>query len=76
LICKDDEIYINTTGNQGMAVAGQCDVLSGIIGAFLAQGLDILSASRLAVYIHGLSGDNLANTLVGYIGIYPSGVAE
>ncbi|MBD1309460.1 hypothetical protein IDZ78_09620, partial [Francisella tularensis subsp. holarctica] len=41
----------NTTGNQGMAVAGQGDVLSGIIGAFLAQGLDILSASRLAVYI-------------------------
>ncbi|MWZ51325.1 bifunctional ADP-dependent NAD(P)H-hydrate dehydratase/NAD(P)H-hydrate epimerase [Francisella tularensis] len=76
LICKDDEIYINTTGNQGMAVAGQGDVLSGIIGAFLAQGLDILSASRLAVYIHGLAGDNLAKKLGGYIGIFPSGVAE
>ncbi|ORU77787.1 NAD(P)H-hydrate dehydratase, partial [Francisella tularensis] len=52
------------------------DVLSGIIGAFLAQGLDILSASRLAVYIHGLAGDNLAKKLGGYIGIFPSGVAE
>ncbi|WP_150463972.1 NAD(P)H-hydrate dehydratase [Francisella sp. XLW-1] len=76
LICKDDEIYINTTGCQGMAVAGQGDVLSGIIGAFLAQGLDTLSASRLAVYIHGLAGDNLAKKLGGYIGIFPSRVAE
>ncbi|MED7788261.1 NAD(P)H-hydrate dehydratase [Francisella sp. 19X1-34] len=76
LICKDNEIYINTTGNQGMAVAGQGDVLSGIIGAFLSQGLDTLSASRLAVYIHGLAGDNLAEKLGGYIGIFPSRVAE
>lgn len=76
LICKDNEIYINATGNQGMAVAGQGDVLSGIIGAFLAQGLDTLSASRLAVYVHGLAGDNLANKLGGYIGIFPSRVTE
>ncbi|AIT08856.1 carbohydrate kinase [Candidatus Francisella endociliophora] len=76
LICKDNGIYINATGNQGMAVAGQGDVLSGIIGAFLAQGLDTLSASRLAVYIHGLAGDKLAKKLGGYIGIFPSRVAE
>ncbi|QLE78703.1 NAD(P)H-hydrate dehydratase [Francisella sp. Scap27] len=76
LICKDDEIHINTTGNQGMAVAGQGDVLSGIIGAFLAQGLDTLSASRLAVYVHGLAGDNLVKKLGGYVGIFPSRVAE
>lgn len=59
-----------------MAVAGQGDVLSGIIGAFLAQGLDTLSAIRLAVYIHGLAGDNLAKKLGGYIGIFPSRVVE
>lgn len=76
LICKDNKIYINATGNQGMAVAGQGDVLSGIIGAFLAQGLDTLSASRLAVYVHGLAGDNLTKKLGGYIGIFPSRVAE
>ncbi|MEY8765483.1 MULTISPECIES: NAD(P)H-hydrate dehydratase [Francisella] len=76
LICKSDEIYINTTGNQGMAVAGQGDVLSGIIGGFLAQGLDTLSASRLAVYIHGLAGDNIVKKLGGYVGIFPSRVAE
>jgi len=76
LICKDDEIYINTTGNQGMAVAGQGDVLSGIIGAFLAQGLGTLPASRLAVYVHGLAGDNIVKKLGGYVGIFPSRVAE
>ncbi|APC96974.1 bifunctional ADP-dependent NAD(P)H-hydrate dehydratase/NAD(P)H-hydrate epimerase [Francisella frigiditurris] len=76
LICKDNEIYINQTGNQGMAVAGQGDVLSGIIGSFLAQGLDTLSASRLAVYVHGLVGDKLAKKLGGYIGILPSKVAK
>ncbi|MDE4994617.1 bifunctional ADP-dependent NAD(P)H-hydrate dehydratase/NAD(P)H-hydrate epimerase, partial [Francisella tularensis subsp. holarctica] len=46
------------------------------IGAFLAQVLDIISASRLAVYIHGLDGDILAKKLGGYIGIFTSGVAE
>ncbi|WP_432773730.1 NAD(P)H-hydrate dehydratase [Francisella salimarina] len=76
LICKSDEIYINATGNQGMAVAGQGDVLSGIIGAFLAQGLDTLSASRLAVYVHGLAGDNIVKRLGGYVGIFPSRVVE
>lgn len=76
LICKSDEIYINATGNQGMAVAGQGDVLSGIIGGFLAQGLDTLSASRLAVYVHGLAGDNIVKKLGGYVGIFPSRVAE
>ncbi|AEI36399.1 bifunctional ADP-dependent NAD(P)H-hydrate dehydratase/NAD(P)H-hydrate epimerase [Francisella salina] len=76
LIYKSDEIYINATGNQGMAVAGQGDVLSGIIGAFLAQGLDTLSASRLAVYVHGLAGGNIVKRLGGYVGIFPSRVAE
>ncbi|QIV94515.1 NAD(P)H-hydrate dehydratase [Allofrancisella frigidaquae] len=76
LICQENIIYINSTGNQGMAVAGQGDVLSGIIGAFLAQGLDTLSASRLAVYVHGLAGDNLAKKFGGYIGVLPSRVAR
>jgi hydroxyethylthiazole kinase-like uncharacterized protein yjeF len=76
LICKDNEIYINTTGNQGMAVAGQGDVLAGIVGAFLAQGLEGFSAARLGVYIHGKAADNLVNELGGYIGILPSKVAK
>jgi ADP-dependent NAD(P)H-hydrate dehydratase / NAD(P)H-hydrate epimerase len=50
-------LYINKTGNPGMASAGCGDVLTGIIAAFLAQGLNAFEASKFAAYIHGLSGD-------------------
>ncbi len=51
------QLYINKTGNPGMATAGSGDVLSGIIGAFTAQGLDVFKAAKYATYIHGLAGD-------------------
>jgi len=53
----DRKFYINKTGNPGMATAGSGDVLSGIIGAFLAQGLDVFNAAKYAAHIHGLAGD-------------------
>lgn len=53
----DKKIYTNTTGNAGMAKAGSGDVLTGMIAAFLAQGLDGFTAARLGVYLHGLAGD-------------------
>lgn len=50
-------VYINFTGNPGMASGGCGDVLVGVIAAFLAQGMDGFKAARLGVYIHGLAGD-------------------
>ena len=51
------ECYLNQTGNAGMAKAGSGDVLAGIIGALLAQGLPQFDAARLGVYLHGRAGD-------------------
>lgn len=50
-------VYINSTGNSGMSTAGSGDVLTGIIGGFLAQGLSPLDAAILGVWLHGKSGD-------------------
>ncbi|MFH1360106.1 MAG: NAD(P)H-hydrate dehydratase [Candidatus Omnitrophota bacterium] len=50
-------LYINRTGNPGMATAGCGDVLTGIIAAFLAQGLSAFNAAKFAAYIHGRAGD-------------------
>ncbi len=50
-------VYVNPTGNPGMATGGSGDVLSGILGGFLAQTGDILESLILGVYLHGLSGD-------------------
>jgi NAD(P)H-hydrate epimerase len=49
--------YINSTGNSGMATAGSGDVLSGIIGGLLAQGVSAETAAPLGTYLHGLAGD-------------------
>ncbi len=53
----DENAFINSTGNPGMATAGTGDALTGMISAFLAQGLSPRNASILGVYMHGLVGD-------------------
>ncbi len=54
------EVFINLSGNPGMATAGTGDVLSGLIGGLIAQGYDPLKAAVAGVYIHGLAGDRVA----------------
>ena len=54
---SDGVIYINTTGNSGMATAGSGDVLAGILGGLLAVRTPIHIAGALGVYLHGLCGD-------------------
>jgi NAD(P)H-hydrate epimerase len=56
------EVFINTTGNPGMATAGTGDVLTGIVSALLAQKLSPEHASILGAYIHGYIGDVAAGT--------------
>src|SRR6185295_19854207 len=61
----DGRVWINTTGNPGLASGGTGDVLAGVIGSLLAQGYPAAEAARLGVFLHGFAADRLA----------PSGVA-
>jgi hydroxyethylthiazole kinase-like uncharacterized protein yjeF len=72
LITAGDVIYENQTGSSALSNAGQGDLLCGLIGAFIAQGMDMLNALRFAVYIHGLSSDELVKKYTGYNGITAS----
>lgn len=51
------KVWINSTGNPGMATGGMGDVLTGIAAGFLAQGVPVSEAAVLSVYLHGLAGD-------------------
>ncbi|GAB6158432.1 NAD(P)H-hydrate dehydratase [Desulfotomaculum varum] len=59
----EGELYINPTGNPGMATAGSGDVLAGLIGGLLAQGFAPERAAAAGVYLHGLAGDLAADRL-------------
>lgn len=69
-----DPLKVNTTGNPGMAAAGMGDVLAGVVGALLAQGLDPDSALACAAYWHGMAGDLCAEQ-IGSAGFAASDVA-
>lgn len=56
----DNTLFINNTGNPGMAAGGSGDVLTGIIAGFMAQGMPALHAAAAGVYLHGQAGDMAA----------------
>lgn len=60
LVTDGDRLFENTTGNPGLATGGTGDVLAGLLGALLAQGMAPFDAARLAVHVHGAAGDLVA----------------
>ena len=53
----DGQVWLNSTGNSGLATAGSGDVLTGVIAGFMAQGLTATQSAVTSVYLHGLAGD-------------------
>ena len=71
----DGDVWINSTGNPGMATGGMGDLLTGIIAGLMAQGVSSERAAALGVYVHGLAGDMAAEVL-GRHGLIASDVLK
>lgn len=63
IVTNGKRLYVNETGNSGMATGGAGDVLTGVIAGLIAQGMDPFEASILGAYLHGLAGDFAAGEL-------------
>ncbi|MCC8067062.1 MAG: NAD(P)H-hydrate dehydratase, partial [Clostridiales bacterium] len=75
VVSDGEQIYLNTSGNDGMAVAGSGDVLTGVISALLAQGMPCFEAGALGVYLHGRAGDRARDDFGSY-GMIAGDIAE
>ena len=64
----DGRVYVNTSGNCAMSTGGSGDVLTGIIGGFVCQGMDVFEAAVLGVFVHGRCGDYAAEKM-GHYGV-------
>ena len=73
---RDGRYDVNATGNPALASAGSGDVLAGMLGALLAQGLDAATALRVAVCLHGAAADRLVARGIGPIGVGASELAD
>lgn len=75
VITDGQKLYVNKTGNPGMATAGAGDVLTGVIAALVGQGLSELNAAILGAYVHGLAGD-LAAEKFGQISLIATDIVD
>lgn len=71
----EDKLYVNTTGNPGLATAGSGDVLTGIITGLIAQGYHVVAATIFGVYLHGKAAD-IAVEKYGYQSLIASHIIE
>lgn len=74
-IPEERSVYVNTTGNSGMATGGSGDLLAGLIAGFLAQKMSCLDAAICGVYVHGAAGD-IASAEKSKMSALPSDVAD
>jgi len=75
IVTDGASLYVNRTGNPGMATGGTGDVLTGVISALVAQGLSTLDAAALGVHLHGLAGD-LAAREIGRVPLIATDLIE
>jgi hydroxyethylthiazole kinase-like uncharacterized protein yjeF len=71
----DGAVFINSTGNPGMATAGSGDVLSGIVAALLGQKMEPPTAAFSSVFVHGMAGD-IAASEIGEMGMTASDIMQ
>ena len=75
IVTDGKRLYVNKTGNPGMATGGAGDVLTGVIAGLLAQGLEPFEAAQLGAYVHGLAGD-LAAAELGEVSLIATDVLD
>ena len=75
IVTDGRRLYVNTTGNPGMATGGSGDALTGVIAALIAQKMDPFDAACLGVYAHGLAGD-IARDQGGEVGMIAGDIVD